>query len=202
MALLIAALCAEGQSIINNVGQIERGYERIDERLNALGACVEARGRPAEVTACARAIPTRRKSRSFASFGIRAFTTTRDAGTFSLAGDDPVGEVMARWTGLQDDLSESARRLVIGRQVHGTTVLTHRGGWEGLAPRRVKPTDTSRRRGESRSRFRSPTAFPFSLRTSRASSRFCIPDGGAPSARIIDAGYRGSRPATAFRPTS
>jgi UDP-N-acetylglucosamine 1-carboxyvinyltransferase len=40
MALLLAALCAEGTSIINNVGQIERGYERIDERLNALGAAI------------------------------------------------------------------------------------------------------------------------------------------------------------------
>lgn len=38
MAMLIAALCAKGRSVINNVGQIERGYERIDERLNALGA--------------------------------------------------------------------------------------------------------------------------------------------------------------------
>ena len=38
MAMLIAALCADGKSIINNVIQIERGYERIDERLNALGA--------------------------------------------------------------------------------------------------------------------------------------------------------------------
>jgi UDP-N-acetylglucosamine 1-carboxyvinyltransferase len=41
MAMLIAALCAEGESTINNVGQIERGYERIDERLRALGASVE-----------------------------------------------------------------------------------------------------------------------------------------------------------------
>ena len=41
MALLIAALCAEGSSIINNVGQIERGYERIDHRLRELGASVE-----------------------------------------------------------------------------------------------------------------------------------------------------------------
>ena len=40
MALLLAALCAEGTSFINNVGQIERGYERIDERLNALGASI------------------------------------------------------------------------------------------------------------------------------------------------------------------
>jgi UDP-N-acetylglucosamine 1-carboxyvinyltransferase len=38
MAMLIAALCAEGTSTINNAQQIERGYERIDERLNALGA--------------------------------------------------------------------------------------------------------------------------------------------------------------------
>lgn len=44
MALLIAALCAEGRSIINNVGQIERGYERIDSRLRALGASVERVG--------------------------------------------------------------------------------------------------------------------------------------------------------------
>jgi UDP-N-acetylglucosamine 1-carboxyvinyltransferase len=41
MAMLIAALCAEGESTINNVGQIERGYERIDERLRALGAHVD-----------------------------------------------------------------------------------------------------------------------------------------------------------------
>jgi UDP-N-acetylglucosamine 1-carboxyvinyltransferase len=38
MAMLLAALCARGRSVINNAGQIERGYERIDERLNALGA--------------------------------------------------------------------------------------------------------------------------------------------------------------------
>jgi UDP-N-acetylglucosamine 1-carboxyvinyltransferase len=51
MAMLLAALCADGTSTINNVGQIERGYERIDERLNALGARIERvsdrRGEPA-----------------------------------------------------------------------------------------------------------------------------------------------------------
>ena len=41
MAMLIAALCARGTSTINNVGQIERGYERIDERLRELGAQIE-----------------------------------------------------------------------------------------------------------------------------------------------------------------
>ncbi|MCE9600764.1 MAG: UDP-N-acetylglucosamine 1-carboxyvinyltransferase [Gemmatimonadetes bacterium] len=40
MAMLIAALCAKGTSTINNIGQIDRGYERIDERLNALGAAI------------------------------------------------------------------------------------------------------------------------------------------------------------------
>jgi len=41
MGLLIAALGAEGESEIYNIGQIERGYERIDERLRALGADIE-----------------------------------------------------------------------------------------------------------------------------------------------------------------
>ena len=38
MALVSAALCAQGQSIIRNVGQIDRGYEQIEEKLQALGA--------------------------------------------------------------------------------------------------------------------------------------------------------------------
>jgi UDP-N-acetylglucosamine 1-carboxyvinyltransferase len=41
MAMLIAALCAEGQSEIGNIRQIDRGYERIDERLRSLGARIE-----------------------------------------------------------------------------------------------------------------------------------------------------------------
>ena len=41
MAMLIAALCAEGTSTIGNVGEIDRGYERIDERLRDLGASIE-----------------------------------------------------------------------------------------------------------------------------------------------------------------
>jgi len=41
IALVIAALCARGTSRIRNIGQIERGYERIDEKLRALGAVVE-----------------------------------------------------------------------------------------------------------------------------------------------------------------
>ena len=41
MAMLLAALCAEGTSEIGNIRQIDRGYERIDERLRELGARIE-----------------------------------------------------------------------------------------------------------------------------------------------------------------
>lgn len=41
MAMLLAALAAEGSSTIHNIGQIERGYENIDERLRALGAQIQ-----------------------------------------------------------------------------------------------------------------------------------------------------------------
>ena len=41
VSLLIAAMSADGTSTIHNIHQIDRGYERIDERLNALGACIE-----------------------------------------------------------------------------------------------------------------------------------------------------------------
>jgi UDP-N-acetylglucosamine 1-carboxyvinyltransferase len=41
MAMLLAALCADGRSEIGNIGQIDRGYERIDERLRELGANIE-----------------------------------------------------------------------------------------------------------------------------------------------------------------
>jgi UDP-N-acetylglucosamine 1-carboxyvinyltransferase len=41
MAMLIAALAAQGTSEIGNVTQIDRGYERIDERLQTLGAHIE-----------------------------------------------------------------------------------------------------------------------------------------------------------------
>jgi UDP-N-acetylglucosamine 1-carboxyvinyltransferase len=44
MAMLIAALCAEGTTEIGNIRQIDRGYERIDERLRLLGARIERRG--------------------------------------------------------------------------------------------------------------------------------------------------------------
>lgn len=65
----------------------------------------------------------------FEEWGITAFTTTRDAGTFSVAGKDPAGEVMSRWTVLQDELG--AARVATVRQVHGNRVAVHSAGWEG-----------------------------------------------------------------------
>ncbi|HEM62539.1 MAG TPA: UDP-N-acetylglucosamine 1-carboxyvinyltransferase [Chloroflexi bacterium] len=44
MAMLIAALCAEGRSVIKNISQIDRGYERIDEKLRSLGAHIVRAG--------------------------------------------------------------------------------------------------------------------------------------------------------------
>jgi YfiH family protein len=83
------------------------------------------------VTAAAGTLP-REEVAEFQQLGVRAFTTTRDAGSFGLSGTEPVGEVMSRWASLQDELSTSARRIVIGRQVHGIRVLSHSGGWEGM----------------------------------------------------------------------
>ena len=69
MAMLIAALCAEGTSVIGNIGQIDRGYERIDERLRALGASIE---RTSEGLGClAAARPSARAGGASASSDAR-----------------------------------------------------------------------------------------------------------------------------------
>jgi UDP-N-acetylglucosamine 1-carboxyvinyltransferase len=41
MAMIIAALCAEGTSYIHNIGQIDRGFQNIDERLRSIGANIQ-----------------------------------------------------------------------------------------------------------------------------------------------------------------
>lgn len=41
MSLLLAALAAEGKTTIRNINQIDRGYERVDEKLNQMGARIE-----------------------------------------------------------------------------------------------------------------------------------------------------------------
>lgn len=41
MALVLAALSARGTSVIRNIGQIDRGYERVDQKLSSLGAVIQ-----------------------------------------------------------------------------------------------------------------------------------------------------------------
>ena len=61
MAVLLAALCAEGRTEIGNIRQIDRGYERIDERLRELGARIERVGRPSPRWRSSLARPTVRR---------------------------------------------------------------------------------------------------------------------------------------------
>ncbi|HZI43303.1 MAG TPA: polyphenol oxidase family protein [Gemmatimonadaceae bacterium] len=67
----------------------------------------------------------------FAPFGIRAFTTTRATGTFGLASEQPVGEVMRRWRQLREELRPGGARLASATQVHGSRVVVHGPNWEG-----------------------------------------------------------------------
>jgi UDP-N-acetylglucosamine 1-carboxyvinyltransferase len=46
MAMVIAAMCARGRSVINNVYQIERGYEHLVSRLSSLGAHIQVSETP------------------------------------------------------------------------------------------------------------------------------------------------------------
>ena len=41
MAMVLAAFCARGTSTINNIQQIDRGYERIEDKLRALGVSIK-----------------------------------------------------------------------------------------------------------------------------------------------------------------
>ena len=133
MAMLIAALCAKGTSTINNVGQIERGYERIDERLERARRAHPARGVRRRVTAASSpdSLPLREKVDAFAAIGVEAFTTTRAAGDYGLGDGEPPAGALARWVALQAELAAVAPRLASARQVHGAKVLEHGGGAPG-----------------------------------------------------------------------
>lgn len=67
----------------------------------------------------------------FTPFGVRAFTTTREAGTFGTNADDPVSEVMDRWAELQREVARQAPRFATAKQVHGNRVIVHGTSWEG-----------------------------------------------------------------------
>lgn len=67
----------------------------------------------------------------FHDFGVAAFTTGRQAGSFGLHTDEPVRKVIARWTALRIQLGGPAARLATSSQVHGSLVVRHRGEWRG-----------------------------------------------------------------------
>jgi YfiH family protein len=69
---------------------------------------------------------------AFDDWGIHALATTRAAGTFSSAADEPVGAVLGRWAALQRHLDPSgAGRFASAHQVHGADVVDHLPGWTG-----------------------------------------------------------------------
>jgi YfiH family protein len=69
----------------------------------------------------------------FAPIGVQAIVTTRAAGDFGLAGQAPVGAVLARWRDLRVAIGAygPGSRFATALQVHGTRVLRHGTGWEG-----------------------------------------------------------------------
>jgi YfiH family protein len=67
----------------------------------------------------------------FSAWGITAFTTGRAAGSFGMGTDEPVRDVITRWTALRALLGGTATRLATSYQVHGADVLRHEGGWQG-----------------------------------------------------------------------
>ncbi|MBA3672129.1 MAG: polyphenol oxidase family protein [Gemmatimonadaceae bacterium] len=67
----------------------------------------------------------------FEELGVRAFTTGRAAGSFGMGTDEPVRDVIARWTALREQLGGPEARLATSFQVHGARILQHLPGWEG-----------------------------------------------------------------------
>lgn len=67
----------------------------------------------------------------FHAFGIRAFTTARTSGSFGLGTEEPVVQVMGRWSRLREELRPGAPRLATASQVHGERVIVHGDGWDG-----------------------------------------------------------------------
>lgn len=68
----------------------------------------------------------------FGGVGVTAFTTTRQAGSFSTMSREPVADVMSRWDAVRAMAAErGVTRLATASQVHGNHVLVHQPGWDG-----------------------------------------------------------------------
>lgn len=68
----------------------------------------------------------------FSEWGVHALATTRAAGSFSGASDEPVATVLGRWDALQRHVAGyGVTRFATVRQVHGADVVVHASGWQG-----------------------------------------------------------------------
>ncbi len=67
----------------------------------------------------------------FETLGILAFTTTRATGSFGTASDEPVRDVLGRWSTLRSALGTAGQRFATANQVHGARVIHHVPGWTG-----------------------------------------------------------------------
>jgi YfiH family protein len=76
-------------------------------------------------------LPPHEEVPGFSELGFTAFTTTRQAGSFNLASEEPAASVFGRWMALVDALAPEATRLATALQVHGDRILHHRDGWSG-----------------------------------------------------------------------
>ncbi len=112
--------------------------------------------------------------------GVHAFTTTRAAGSFGLASDEPVQAVMGRWSTLMDDLRAlGAPALATAGQVHGSEVLVHAPGWRGWL--RGKDTDGHATRS---------AGLALAVTIADCTPVFLVHPGGALS--VLHAGWRGT----------
>lgn len=69
---------------------------------------------------------------AFAPWGIRALVTTRHAGSFATASDEPVSAVLARWDALRRHARDAGvDRLATLQQVHGRVLVEQLPGWRG-----------------------------------------------------------------------
>ncbi|MEO5816991.1 MAG: polyphenol oxidase family protein [Gemmatimonadaceae bacterium] len=68
---------------------------------------------------------------AFDDLGVLAFTTSRIVGSFGTGTDEPVREVMARWSALRMLVGGCNARLATATQVHGRNVIEHVGDWRG-----------------------------------------------------------------------
>jgi YfiH family protein len=82
-----------------------------------------------------------------AQFGIRAFTTTREVGSFGLKSDEPSVVITERWSSLRRELRSGGPRLATANQVHGADVVVHQTCWEGWLRARDADGHASLERG-------------------------------------------------------